>query len=91
MVRNRNKVAASIPLFDTTLFIDGIPTYYSVAMEENKFRYLPSYENIIYPLPAFTVWQNDDSWYVESTDPDLTERETIEQAVEKIKRYYFYD
>ena len=87
----RSKIKANLPLFDTMLFIDGIPAYYSVAKEENKFKYLPSYENIIYPLPAFTIWQNEDSWYIETVDLDLTEREIIEQAVEKIKRYYFYD
>lgn len=90
-MRVRTEINHHEPLFDTMLFIDGIPTYYSVAKEENKFNYAPSYENVISALPSFTIWNAGDGWYIETANIGLTERETIDQAVEKVERYYLYD
>ena len=71
-------------LCETTLFVDGIPAYYDLIREGIKFRYSPSYENVIEPLPRFTIWNDGFDWLIDSPDIDRIERETITLAIQEI-------
>lgn len=70
------------------ILIDGIPTYYSVDRKETKFSYVPAYENLIYPLPTFLIWNDGYDWLVETKNNDFPGRYIIEQAVEAVNGYY---
>lgn len=74
-------------LFNAMLLIDGIPTYYSVDRNGFKFSYVPSYENLSYPLPTFIIWNNGYDWLIETKNNDFPERYIVEQAVEVLNGY----
>ncbi|MFD2163278.1 hypothetical protein ACFSJU_12805 [Paradesertivirga mongoliensis] len=81
------RTTRSVPkrvLCETTLFVDGIPAYYDLIREGIKFSYSPSYENVIDPLPRFTIWNDGFDWFIDSPDIDSIDRETITLAIKEI-------
>lgn len=88
-VKKAQRKVHSNRLFNTVLLIDGIPTYYSVDRNGFKFNYVPSYENLSYPMPAFIIWNNGHDWLVETKNNVFPERYIVEQAVEVLNGHYY--
>ena len=67
--------------FYPVLLIDGVPTYYKVYRRKTRFFYMPCYENLLEPLPSFTIWDDGHDWWIDPGKNDFPERYVVEQAV----------
>ena len=72
-------------LFETILFYNGVPSYYNVYKQENKFileANTPEYYKNT-PFPNFSIFEANGKWIADGTE----DANLIEQIVKDIERY----
>lgn len=72
-------------LFETILFYNGVPSYYNVYRQDNKYSLeanTPAYYKNT-PFPNFSLTEANGSWIADGTN----DQSLIEQIVKDIEKY----